>query len=47
MNLSKLRETVKDREAWYTLQSMELQRLRHDLVTEQQHPSLSCVPFLI
>ena len=32
MNLSKLRELVMDREAW--LQSMGLQRVGHDLVTE-------------
>ena len=36
MSLSKLREMVKDREV---LQSMELQRVRHDFVTEQQQPS--------
>ena len=35
MSLSKLRETVKDREAC-VLQSMELQRVRHNLTTEQQ-----------
>ena len=35
MNLSKLREIVKDRRAWL-LQSMGLQRVEHDLVTEQQ-----------
>ena len=35
MSLSKLRETVKDREA-SVLQSMGLQRVRHDLTTEQQ-----------
>ena len=34
MSLSKLREIVKDREAW--LQFMGLQRIRHNLVTEQQ-----------
>ena len=33
MSLSKLWEIVKDREV---LQSMGLQRVRHDLVTEQQ-----------
>ena len=33
MSLSKLWEIVKDREV---LQSMELQRVRHDLATEQQ-----------
>ena len=32
MSLSKLRELVVDREAW--LQSMGLQRVRHDLATE-------------
>ena len=35
MSLSKLREIVKDREAW--LQFMGLQRVRHDLVPEQQY----------
>ena len=34
MSLSRLLEIVKDRGAW--LQSMESQRVRHDLVTEQQ-----------
>ena len=36
MSLSKLREMVKDREAW-CLQSMGSQKVGHDLVTEQQH----------
>ena len=35
MSLSKLREIVKDREAWRAA-VMGLQRVRHDLVTEQQ-----------
>ena len=35
ISLSKLRETVKDREAG-VLQSLGLQRVRHDLATEQQ-----------
>ena len=35
MNLSKLQEREKDREAWCAA-VMELQRVRHDLVTEQQ-----------
>ena len=34
MSLRKLWEILKDREDWYT-QSMELQRVRHDLATEQ------------
>ena len=34
MSLSKLQETVKDREAW--LQSMGSLRVRHNLATEQQ-----------
>ena len=37
MSLSKLRELVRDREAWgATLQSLGLQRVRHDWATEQQ-----------
>ena len=39
MSLSKLQEMVKDREAW-VLQSMELQRVRHDLVTEQDEVAM-------
>ena len=35
MNLSKLWETVKDREAW-SFESMGLQRIGHNLATEQQ-----------
>ena len=35
MSLSKLREIVKDREAWRAAVT-GLQRVRHDLVTEQQ-----------
>ena len=35
MSLSKLQEIVKDKEV-LSVQSMELQRIRHDLVTEQQ-----------
>ena len=35
MSLSKLQEIVKDREAWH-VQSMGLQIIRLDLVTEQQ-----------
>ena len=35
MNLSKLQETVKDREAWCTAVHRS-QRVGHDLVTEQQ-----------
>ena len=34
-NLSKLQETVKDREAWHAVVHGS-QRIRHDLVTEQQ-----------
>ena len=33
MNLNKLQERVKDREAWHA-ESMGLQRIRHDLATE-------------
>ena len=35
MSLSKLWETVKDREAWHAA-IMGLQSIRHDLATEQQ-----------
>ena len=34
MSLSKLQEMVKDREAWHAM-SVGLQRVRHNLVTEQ------------
>ena len=40
VSLSKLWEIVKDRKAW-VLQSMRLQRVRHNLVTEQQSPGPS------
>ena len=42
VNLAKLQEIVRDREAWHAavhgaaLQSMELQRVGHDLATEQK-----------
>ena len=36
MNLSKLQEIVKGREAWCTAGSMGSQRVRQDLVTEEQ-----------
>ena len=35
MSLNKLQETEKDREAWHAT-VMGLQRVRHDLATEQQ-----------
>ena len=35
MSLSKLQKIVKDREAW-VLQSMQLQRVGHDMAAEQQ-----------
>ena len=38
MSLSKLQEMVKNREAW--LQSMGLQRVGHDLATEQKKKNL-------
>ena len=37
MSLSKLWEMVDDREAWDSLQSMGLQRVGHDLATEQHN----------
>jgi len=36
MSLSKLRRIVKDREAWHAAVHAGLQRVRHDLATEQQ-----------
>ena len=38
LSLSRLQETVKDREAWHAavLQSTGLQRVEHDLASEQQ-----------
>ena len=43
-NLSKLQETVKDREAWHAVVHGS-QRIRHDLVTEQpqRHIYLLCI----
>ena len=35
MNLGELQRVMGDRETWW-LQSMALQRVRHDLVTERQ-----------
>ena len=46
MSLSKLWETVKDRESG-VLQSMGLQRIRHDLVTEQQQHDLKGNAYII
>ena len=37
MNLSKLQETVKNRRDWHAAVIMGLQRVRHDLATEQQN----------
>ena len=45
-SLSKLREIVKNREAWHATQFMELQRVTHCLVTEQQHHCVCCLSFL-
>ena len=36
MKLGKPWEKVRDREAWLTLQSMGLQRVRYNLATEKQ-----------
>ena len=44
MNLSKLQEIVEDRGA-FMLQFMELQSVRHDLVTEQQQQQLTSQGF--
>ena len=40
MSLSKLRERVKDREVGMLLQFMGSQKVRYDLVTEQQYHTL-------
>ena len=42
MNLSKLQEIVKDREVWCTAVH-EAAKVRHDLVTQQQHQHIICV----
>ena len=42
MSLSKLWETVKDRVAWHAAVREVRQRVRHDLVTEQQLENLAC-----
>ena len=42
MNLSKLQEILEDREP-EVLQSVGLQRVRHDWATEQQQNASSCV----
>ena len=47
MALSKLRETVKDREDWCVLQSMWSQRIRHDWVNQQQTHTTSPVMFTL
>ena len=36
MNLGELWETVRNREAWYMLQSMGSPTVRHDWATEQK-----------
>ena len=40
MNLSKLLEIVKDREAWSAKVQMGSQRVRHNLVAESTHTNL-------
>ena len=40
MNLRKRQEMVKDREAWCVLQSIGLQRVGHNIVTEEQQQIL-------
>ena len=45
MNVGKLREMVRDREAWLVLQSTRLGRVGHDLAAEvQQQKRLQRVP---
>ena len=44
MNLSKLQQIVKDREAW-CVQFMRLKRIRHKLVTEQQQNMIGSLYF--
>ena len=46
MSLSKLQETVKDKEAWCA-ESMGSQKVGHDLVTEQQQSLLLLTLLLI
>ena len=46
MNLSKLQEMVKDREAWHAA-SMGSLRVRHDLATEQQILNFLYFPFSV
>ena len=45
VNLSKLEEMVKDREAWSAAVHGS-QRIGHELTTEQQHPSLCAIVFI-
>ena len=40
INLSKLQETVKDREVWCAAVHGIIQRVEHNLVTEQQQKTL-------
>ena len=40
MSWSKLQEVVKDREAWCAAVPWELQRVRHNVMTEQQEYSI-------
>ena len=44
LSLSKLWETVKDREAWHAA-AHQVEKSRTDLATEQQHESCTCVCF--
>ena len=45
-NMSKLWEIVKDRKAWHAAVNSMLQRVGHDLVTEQQQTSTD-IPVLL
>ena len=47
MNLGKLWEMVKDREAWSAAKVHELQRVKHKLAMEQQEHRIFRIPSLL